>query len=325
MSSIDQRDTPAAAGLSPAQYYQYVIQSVIITGILFSLWLARLNFRTGRGDRSGAARLASGFFALSMIAWALSTHWMGEMMSQWVAVLQGVARGLLLSGLAWVFYLALEPFVRRRSPQLIVSWTRLVSGRVRDPLVGRDALIGILLGAAFALFSKALPLVHQQVTGALPMPAVFDPQVLSGVLGGVTSIVNSVVTASINAMLIFFLFIALASFIPRRLGMVLFGLLVAGAFVADPAGASPAIAIAYAVVVAVALTLCLARAGLFTFVVAIAVASVLLAAPLTTDFGAWHARGMWVILLALAALLAWAFTSAAGIGHPRRAVPSPAR
>jgi hypothetical protein len=50
---------------------------------------------------------------------------------------------------AWVFYLGLEPFVRRRWPSVLVSWSRLLAGRVRDPLVGRDVLVGLLFAACF--------------------------------------------------------------------------------------------------------------------------------------------------------------------------------
>ena len=32
--------------------------------------------------------------------------------------------------------------------ETLISWTRLLSGRVRDPLVGRDILIGVLAGVA---------------------------------------------------------------------------------------------------------------------------------------------------------------------------------
>jgi len=34
--------------------------------------------------------------------------------------------------LAWVLYLGLEPVVRRCSPEALVSWTRLIAGRVRE-------------------------------------------------------------------------------------------------------------------------------------------------------------------------------------------------
>jgi hypothetical protein len=47
-----------------------------------------------------------------------------------------------------VFYLALEPYIRRTWPELLVSWTRTLSGEFNDPLVGRDVFLGILFGAA---------------------------------------------------------------------------------------------------------------------------------------------------------------------------------
>jgi hypothetical protein len=40
---------------------------------------------------------------------------------------------------------ALEPYLRRRWPERIISWNRLLAGEFRDPLVGRDILIGSLL------------------------------------------------------------------------------------------------------------------------------------------------------------------------------------
>jgi hypothetical protein len=39
-----------------------------------------------------------------------------------------------------LYYLAMEPFVRRIWPTALISWTRAVSGGWRDPLVGRDLL-----------------------------------------------------------------------------------------------------------------------------------------------------------------------------------------
>ena len=66
---------------------------------------------------------------------------------------EAVATGLLVAGIAWLVYLALEPYARRFWPHVLISWTRLLSGRIRDPLVGRDLLVGILSGAAIAVFA----------------------------------------------------------------------------------------------------------------------------------------------------------------------------
>ena len=47
----------------------------------------------------------------------------------------------------WLLYMALEPYARRRWPHMLISWKRLLAGRLRDPLVGRDVLIGCVAGA----------------------------------------------------------------------------------------------------------------------------------------------------------------------------------
>ena len=58
---------------------------------------------------------------------------------------------MLNAALNWVVYVALEPWVRRKWPRTMISWSRLTSRGVRDPLVGRDLLYGTLLGSLLAL------------------------------------------------------------------------------------------------------------------------------------------------------------------------------
>ena len=62
----------------------------------------------------------------------------------------GVARWCFF----WLLYIALEPYVRRRWPATLVSWSRLLAGGVRDPLVGRDVLVGCLFAAFLTLLSR---------------------------------------------------------------------------------------------------------------------------------------------------------------------------
>jgi serine/threonine-protein kinase len=67
---------------------------------------------------------------------------------------------LFIGGAIGTLYIAIEPYVRRRWPQILVSWTRLLSGEWRDPLVARDALIGCAFGAlAYAGFQFARYLI----------------------------------------------------------------------------------------------------------------------------------------------------------------------
>jgi serine/threonine-protein kinase len=122
-----------------------VFMTVSVTGVA----LARRNLRLGRGDRKGAFRLAVVIFALSLTAWLGSAShvptFRGELRLFWFAV----AEALLKAFIIWLFYVALEPYVRRRSPHRIISWSRLVAGNWRDPLVGRDILTGMILGLGY--------------------------------------------------------------------------------------------------------------------------------------------------------------------------------
>ena len=137
-----------------------VFMTVVVTGAL----LARRNWRLGRGDPKGAFRLAAIIFALSLLAWAVgASHaftFFGLVRSFWYAV----AWALIQSAIVWLFYMALEPYVRRRTPQRIISWSRLLAGNWRDPLVGRDILIGAAVGlGGSALFFTARELIERRL------------------------------------------------------------------------------------------------------------------------------------------------------------------
>ena len=134
--------------------------------------LARRNLRLGRGDRRGAFRLAGFVFAAWAVAWFFGAHHVpdfdefGSSSSFWL-------RGFSSPVSLWVLYIALEPYVRRRWPATLVSWSRLLAGGFRDPLVGRDVLAGCLLGA----FSIALVRLGWFVPSWLGYP---PPQAIFG-------------------------------------------------------------------------------------------------------------------------------------------------
>ena len=73
--------------------------------------------------------------------------------SEMPLIVVAFAFGLVKAALLWVAYIAVEPSARRRWPHSLISWTRLLDGRWRDPLAGRDILVGCLaaVGAATAI------------------------------------------------------------------------------------------------------------------------------------------------------------------------------
>src|SRR5262249_40831502 len=112
--------------------------------------LARRHYKQGKGDRLGASRLASVVFLAQLAIWLCYGHFVPTSDGLGPFFL-ALSTGLFVACLTWVLYMALEPFVRKLWPQVIISWTRLMSGRVRDALVGRDVIFGVMLGLTWVV------------------------------------------------------------------------------------------------------------------------------------------------------------------------------
>ena len=147
--------------------YALLLLFVAVAILIGAAILARKNIREGRGDRRGAARLAFYIGSGLLIIWLCQVHVSGSVETVatfLVAVCTSVFYGVLL----WTVYLALEPFVRRHWPHVLVSWTSVLTGRTSDPVVGRDVLIGVALGVWFALLFRTLAIVNKEGLTAFP-------------------------------------------------------------------------------------------------------------------------------------------------------------
>ena len=91
-----------------------------------------------------------------------------------LALCTSVFYGLIL----WTVYLALEPYVRRHWPRTLISWSRLLAGQWRDPIVGRDVLIGAALGVTWTLIGRVLDLIQGGIRE--PSPTWTDESLLLG-------------------------------------------------------------------------------------------------------------------------------------------------
>ncbi|MBM3786864.1 MAG: hypothetical protein FJW30_21100 [Acidobacteria bacterium] len=169
---IDWGATPAAAGGAVLNVRVFLQFGLIGSLLLFTFTQAYKNFKNGRGDRIGAYRLALFVAASALTALMLQARYasidrvVNNGIMHWLAyaIFDGVLFGAM--------YLALEPPIRRRWPDLLVGWTRAVSGQFRDPLLGRHVLYGmaasaasVLLGIGMEIFEKSFRL--NPVTGDL--------------------------------------------------------------------------------------------------------------------------------------------------------------
>ena len=133
-----------------------VLASIMFVSVLLGgLLLARRNLKLGRSDRNGAFRIASFFVAVHMLGWVFWGTYFKDVSAMVDAFLATLASTLFEGVMLWVLYLALEPYVRKRWPETIISWTRVLAGRFRDPLVGPRHPLGLSAGRGDKALSNA--------------------------------------------------------------------------------------------------------------------------------------------------------------------------
>jgi hypothetical protein len=118
-----------------------------------------------------------------------------------------LAGQLLNAGILWVVYVALEPYVRRSNPEILISWTRLLGGRSRDPRVGRDLLVGIAAGIGVVLLRVALVLLPPLLGYAPPPPRGVNLEFLIGTRHALSALLRMPPNALFNAMLLTLAFV----------------------------------------------------------------------------------------------------------------------
>jgi serine/threonine-protein kinase len=134
------------------------------------------NWLNGRGDRYGALRLATVVFCLRFSIWIFGGHHVPSLREEWILFTIALGKALADAAAAWGMYLAVEPYARRLHGRFLVSWNRLLRGRFRDPLVGRDILYGVGLSTIVILAWAQLPVVLPHALGqAAPPPPMFFP------------------------------------------------------------------------------------------------------------------------------------------------------
>lgn len=122
-----------------------VSYSLEVGAFLFACFLARRNWKAGRGDRRGALRIGIARVFLGVLAWLGEVHAVpqGSMLDLFF---RSLADTLFAATILMLLYLALEPAVRSRWPHSIVTWSRLLGGRWKDAQVGGHILIGAAVG-----------------------------------------------------------------------------------------------------------------------------------------------------------------------------------
>ncbi|MGD8331513.1 MAG: serine/threonine-protein kinase [Acidobacteriota bacterium] len=285
------------------------VSIMILTVIFGGLYVAQRNVRTGRGDTRGARRLGFAIALAAALTWVLGEHTytpndINEFMDMLVFV--GAA-----GGLTWALYLAVEPFMRRHAPEALIGWTRVVDGRLSDPLVGRDILLGCAIGALMRLLD-VLPLAVQErsVTAGtyVGLPLRSLTKVLQTFIGGA---IGAVIVALGVSFLYGLTFVALR----RRRGLTyavwlffLGGIGFIPGLTLNASRPSASLLTEILWVVGIALWLfVLFRLGLLVFIAMTTSAALMISTLPTLDFSAWYSSSIVAGLAIVFALAAYAF------------------
>jgi tRNA A-37 threonylcarbamoyl transferase component Bud32 len=284
-----------------------LLASLFVLLLLGAMPLAYRNFRAEKGDRRGALRLATFVFTARMLFWVVDGDHVWALSELGLFIL-AASFALFMAVVVWVIYLALEPFVRKRWPHAIISWVRLLAGHIRDPLVGRDVLAGVGLGAilllgqllrqvispqyrlsALTLQSTDTLLGMRHALGALLYYSWYEPA-MALLLFLMMFLIRALVRRGWLAALIFVAVFALPLLQEHPpLGIIIVQLLTSGLFATV-----------------------LLQMGPLPVAVALITDNLLLTLPVTTDTSAWYFYLTVFGVLCLAAVTVYAFHTALG-------------
>jgi serine/threonine protein kinase len=268
--------------------------------------LARRNLAQQRGDRRGAFRLAFFVFGIQMLLWLARGH-LAASFGTFGTFLIALCTSVFYGALMWTVYMALEPYVRRRWPQTLISWSSVLIGRLRDPVVGRDVLIGATIGSGVMLIGALMDLWRRQLGGWTP--SLDNPDVLAGARATLAACLAGGSHAIRETLFFFFLIFLLRVLLRNQwLAAAAFALIFAAANLTS--ASHPLLHAAEALLVVGGFAFVVLRWGVLALAITLLVANLPGSAPITAHSSAWYFPSVVFMLACVVALAAWAFRTA---------------
>ena len=257
--------------------------------------------------------------AVFAVMWIIGNHHVADVMIEANTFMRLLKDATLAGAILWITYVALEPYARRFWPELMLGWSRLLAGHLRDARVGRDVIIGVSFGVLWLLLDMARFVAPQMLGFPAMRPRLGSA--LDSVLG-VSWTAQVWLTQTIEQLMkvltLAFLFIALR-WLTRRTWLAI-PLAMYGIYKYWSAfGPATAFWVEWTLEVAIVglFTLVLIRFGLLAAVVASIIAGIGRAVPLTLDVAHWSATpSNWTLGAILALALFGAYASRGRLRYP---------
>jgi serine/threonine-protein kinase len=265
-------------------------------------FLAFRNIRMGRSDLRGGLRGSVLLFVAILISMVLDTHWAGDAGWGWVwwQLAVAISAGIGLQYAA--FYLGFEPYFRRTWPELLISWSRAWAGDIRNPLVGRDILIGALIGSGVAVLSQCQLAAPYWLSIKSVTPFAGLDSSLASYIGRLSAgLINPFLNA-IGSLAVLFVALKLA----RRKSIAILAIgalwILFALQTENPWGLLP-----ISIAIAIVMTICTVKNGALGLTVAMFVEFTIREQPLTWDLSRWYAPYSVMTLLVVLAIGLYGF------------------
>ncbi len=296
---------PRQRSLEVNQISFLMVIAFLIAIPIAAILLAWRNVARRRGDFRGAFRFAATLLGLSLLGMTLRAHHMIEdPIFEWTVLSNLVATFTFWAVVSFLCYIAVEPLVRRRWPQMLISWARLLDGRFGDPMIGRDLLAGAIGGILVitvwhltALWGGAEPIQLSAFPRSTIVPLTFGGGHL--VLSAILIAIFEAMMRSIGAVM---LLIVLRGLLRNDAATsVVSVVLLTLSFLGDGNGSMAARAI-YALICALVVVAVLRRFGLLALISAGVFVATLWRVPITLDRSHWYFADSIIALVFLAAI-----------------------
>ncbi len=306
-------DEPGSSGKALLTRWLVIWTALTGAGSFVVVFFAIRNIRRGRADLSGALRLGLTIFGLVLIAHLLGMRWQPDIEIMSGRILAFVGQALVAVVICGGAYLAIEPYLRRKMPRLLVGWMQLLKGQWQSPRMGRDILVGLALAAMEIPFGTLFIAWNEHIKSGINFPvtglglnAMYQPMFwLSTLLG-------SLCFAIFLALFVLSVYFMLRS-IFRVNWLASLALLVFFFFFG---GGPPHFAqlsfIVLNLSIAVLETVCVLRFGLLAMVAFTVYTQVFLSAPITFDFSQWFTPAAMANLAVVLGIAGYGFWIAIG-------------
>jgi serine/threonine-protein kinase len=283
-----------------------IFLALFLAVLMGAVFLARRNLRLGRGDRRGAFRLAVFVLVILALAWGIEAHHLPTSYEFALFVIITSA-ALFIAAFVWLLYIGLEPFVRRRWPNALISWNRVLAGQFRDPLVGRNVLMGVALGVAGVCLLGTLRHFAEGWFGRLPpRPMMTSLEPLLGARGMIGGLLGIIPDEFGFALGLFFLFVLLRLLLRKDWVAAAVFVLIFAALNAF-SGKYPLVGAVFGAVSVGIVIFVLKRFGLFCLMVFFTTSNVLNAFVHSIQLSQWYAAPTLLGVLFVLALAAYGF------------------